>query len=141
MAETKKKKTAAKKPQTKKALATTVPAHVEKTLISELSILTKQVQRLRNSELLEVFKNPWKFMWFSLLKGLMLGLGTVLGASLLVGILVFILSKIQLVPVVGDFVQSVLKEIDVGNVVTREVPAPSDNIVIPASQALDNTTR
>ena len=129
MAETKKKKSP-KSPKKSPTQVIATPIAVEETLISQLTDLTKQVQRLRDSELLEVFKNPWKFMWFSLLKGLMIGLGTVLGASLLVGIVVYVFSKIQLVPFLGDFIQDVLEEIDVGNVVTREVPAPRDNLEI-----------
>jgi len=84
---------------------------VEKELAKEVKDLTTEIKKLKSMEFIQVFKHPWKFIWFSLLKGLMVGLGSVIGATLLVAIFIYILAKIQLVPIVGDFVESVLQEI------------------------------
>jgi len=100
-------KTAKVKRKSQQKLQTTV----DKDLVKDLRLLTKEVKRLKSMEFIKVFKNPWKFMWFSFLKGLMIGLGTVLGASVLVGMLVWTLSKIKLVPIVGDFIQDVIVEV------------------------------
>ena len=63
-----------------------------KELVTQLQILTKQVQNLRDSELVEIFKKPGKFLWFSFLKGLALGLGSALGATILLAFLIYLLA-------------------------------------------------
>jgi len=85
----------------------------EKEFAKELKELSKEVRKLKSMEFLQVFKNPWKFMWFSLLKGLMIGLGTVLGASVLVGFFVFALAQISFVPILGDFVEDIISQVQV----------------------------
>jgi len=90
----------------------------EASFAKEIKALTKQVQRLRDTELLHVYKKPWKFLWFSFWKGMMIGLGSVIGASLLVGIFMYLMGKVSLVPFLGDVVQDVLTEIDIQNIFT-----------------------
>ncbi len=90
--------------------------NVQKELTSELKQLAKEVKRLKSMELIQVLKNPWKFMGFSFLKGLMVGFGSVLGASVLVGLFVYLLAQVSLVPYVGDFVQEVVSQIQLEKV-------------------------
>lgn len=87
-------------------------AHNTLQLTHELSDLTKEVANLKNLEFMKVFKHPVKFMWFSFLKGLMIGFGSVLGASVLVALFVYILAQIKLVPFVGDFVEDIIDEVE-----------------------------
>ena len=92
----------------------------EKQLAKEIKELTKEVKKLKNLDFLRVFKNPWKFMLFSFLKGLMVGFGSILGASVLVGSFIFLLAQISLVPVLGDFVEDIISQIQVEERVTGE---------------------
>jgi hypothetical protein len=89
---------------------------IDKQLIKEMKSLSKEVRNLKNLEFVRILKHPWKFLWLSLLKGMMIGLGTVLGASVLVGVVIYILGQISLVPIVGDFVEEVLGQIQLGQV-------------------------
>ncbi|MFA5947703.1 MAG: DUF5665 domain-containing protein [Candidatus Gracilibacteria bacterium] len=100
-----------KKPQQSTQSAATI--QIEKELVKDLKTLTREVENLKDLEFIQVFKHPWKFIWFSLLKGLMVGFGSVLGATVVVALFVYILSQISLVPVVGDFVKEVIDEIQV----------------------------
>lgn len=88
-------------------------SQTEKELAKEVKELSKEICKLKDMEYMKIFKNPWKFMWFSFLKGLMVGFGSILGASVLVGVFVYILAQISLVPVVGDFVEKILTQIQV----------------------------
>ena len=45
------------------------------------------------------------------LGGLAWGFGTVLGATLVVGLVIFILSKLNSIPVIGDFISDILQGI------------------------------
>lgn len=108
------KKTAPKspaKPSGKSVAKSASQTRLEKELSAELKDLTKEVRKLKKLEFIQVFKHPWKFMGFSLLKGLMVGLGSVLGATVGVAIFVYLLSQISFVPIVGDFVEEIITEI------------------------------
>lgn len=88
----------------------------ERELVKEVKELSEEISRLKDMEYMKVFKNPWKFMWFAFLKGLMVGFGSILGASVLVGVFVYILAQISLVPVVGDFVEDIMTQIQAGQI-------------------------
>ena len=47
----------------------------------------------------------------NLLGGLAWGFGTVLGATVVVGIVIFILSKLNTIPIIGDFFSNILQGI------------------------------
>ncbi len=83
----------------------------ERELVKELKVLTKEVRNLQKMEFIKVFKHPFKYMWFTFLKGLMVGFGSVLGATVLVAIFIYLLAQISLVPIVGDFVNDVITQI------------------------------
>jgi hypothetical protein len=97
-------------PITKKTKTTRIEA--EKEMIGEVKELAKEIRRLKNADFLHVFKNPWKFVFYSFLKGLMMGLGSVLGATILVAMAIYLLTKVSWVPIIGDFVGDVAKQIE-----------------------------
>lgn len=88
---------------------------LELELSKEVKELTKEITNLKQLEFVKVLKHPWRLMGLSLLKGIMIGFGSVLGATVLVAFFVYILSQISLVPVVGDFVKDIIQEIQAGN--------------------------
>lgn len=98
---------------------------VELRLAKEVNLLTKEVTRLHDCEFLKVFKNPWKFIGFSFLKGLMLGLGTVLGATVLVAIVAYLLAQMRFVPIIGDFVEEVITHIETSG--SPQIKAPTES--------------
>ena len=94
---------------------TTKKLNAEKELAKEVKDLTKEVRKLKNLEFLRVFKHPWKFLWFSFLKGLMIGFGSILGASVLVGMFVYLLAQISFIPILGDFIEDIILQIEIEN--------------------------
>lgn len=53
--------------------------------------------------------NSWiRLIWFNLVRGLAFGLGSVLGATVLVSVLVYFLSQIDFVPILGDYANQIL---------------------------------
>lgn len=83
----------------------------ETQLAKEVAKLAKIIERLEDQKPFDIMSRPRKFMWFSFLKGLMAGLGSVIGATLLVALLIYILKQIQLIPLVGDFIGNILEYI------------------------------
>lgn len=86
---------------------------LDKQLVKEMRTLSKEVRNLKNLEFVKILKSPWKFLGLSLLKGMMVGLGTVIGASVLVGLFIYLLGQISFVPIIGDFVQDIISQIQV----------------------------
>ncbi len=85
----------------------------EKQVIKEMRSLAKEVKKLKDMDFLRVFSNPYKFMFFSFMKGIMVGFGSVLGASVVVGIFVFALAQISFVPYLGDFVEEIISQVQI----------------------------
>jgi Domain of unknown function (DUF5665) len=92
-------------------MATKSITKTEITLVKEVKELTKEVKSLKKLEFVKVLKHPWKYMWLSFLHGLMVGFGWVIGASVLVAMLIYILAQIQFVPYIGDFVTDIIDEV------------------------------
>ena len=53
-----------------------------------------------------------KILFNNFLGGLAWGFGTVLGATIIVAIVLFIISKLNTIPLIGDFISRVLHEIE-----------------------------
>ncbi|MEK7673128.1 MAG: DUF5665 domain-containing protein [Patescibacteria group bacterium] len=96
---------------------------LENELAKNVSELSKQVADIKNMEVIRILRRPFRLMWLSFLKGLMVGFGSVLGASVLVAIFIFILSKMSLVPYIGDQFQSIIDQLQLKQNTESEVPA------------------
>jgi len=94
--------------KTTEVLTGTDHLKAEKDLAKAVTEMTKQIQNLRDLEPLQILKRPWKLLWFSFLKGLMIGFGSVLGASVLITLLVYLLAELSTVPVLGSFLDKLL---------------------------------
>ncbi len=49
-----------------------------------------------------------KLIWFNFMRGLAFGLGSVIGATVLVSVLVYFLRGIDFIPIIGDWATEVL---------------------------------
>lgn len=104
-------------------------------LTREIKELTSEISRLKKMDFMQVFNHPVKFFFYSFMKGLMVGFGSVLGASVLVAIFIYVLAQIRLVPILGDFVQEVINQIQV-----EQSTNPSQNIKLPNSNSTNIPT-
>ncbi|MCK9186839.1 DUF5665 domain-containing protein [Candidatus Gracilibacteria bacterium] len=85
----------------------------EKELVKAVKEMSKQVETLRDMELLQVLKRPWKLLWYSFLKGLMIGFGSVLGASVLITIFVYLVAQLSTVPFVGNYIDKIFSSTEI----------------------------
>ncbi len=60
----------------------------------------------------KVHLSPARLMLNNFLGGLAWGFGTVLGATIVVATVLFILSKLNTIPLIGDFVSRILEQIE-----------------------------
>lgn len=84
---------------------------LEKELALEMKELAIEMRKLKSMEFVKFYKKPWKFVWYSFIKGVMVGLGTVLGASVLVAIVLYLFAQFSHVPLIGKFFQGLANQI------------------------------
>jgi len=84
-------------------------------LSKEVKALTKEIENLKELEFVKILKNPWRLMGLSFIKGVMVGFGSVIGATVLVALFIYLLSQISFVPIVGDFIKDIIQEIQINN--------------------------
>ena len=78
---------------------------------SEMKALAEALQELNDHRFVRIHNSTLALMWYQFLRGLAFGLGTVLGASALVSVLVLALSQIEFVPIIGDLATRIIEEI------------------------------
>lgn len=81
----------------------------------ELAALRAELQFLNTHRFVRIHNSFWRLMLFQFLRGLAFGLGTVLGATILVSIIVYSLSSIDFIPVVGEWARQIAEIITGSN--------------------------
>ena len=84
----------------------------DETLEFEVSKLRDEVARLNDHRIMRVNASTPRLLWFQFLRGLAFGLGSVVGATILVSALVYVLSSVDFVPVVGEWAAEVIRVIE-----------------------------
>ena len=73
--------------------------------------LESAVRKLSEHYFFRMNESVRTIIWFSLLRGLAFGLGTVLGATILVYVLVLFLSQIEFIPIIGEWSARIIEQI------------------------------
>ena len=74
--------------------------------------LYKAINSFKKHNFFKMYDSIWRLLAIYVLKGLASGLGWVIGATLLVSILTFILSQIEFMPIIGEWVSKLIQEIE-----------------------------
>lgn len=77
----------------------------------ELRALREEIARFNGHRFVKVQNSLGRMLFQALLRGMAVGLGTVIGASILVSVVVYVLSQIDFVPVIGDWAKEIAEEI------------------------------
>lgn len=85
------------------------PEEIMFKLHQQVQGINDQLESLNHHNLVVTYNSLPRFIWFSLLKGIAVGLGSVLGATVVLSALVFVLSQIEFIPVIGEWVTSILE--------------------------------
>lgn len=84
-------------------------------LSQEVAALRNEVQRLNSHRFILLHDSLWKLGLFQLYRGLAFGLGSVLGATILVALVVQMLSSVNFIPVIGDWAQQLIDHLNVAD--------------------------
>ncbi len=74
--------------------------------------LADALEELKEHNFMKIHESSWRFLYFNLLRGLAIGLGSVIGATLLVSILLTILAQIEFIPILGNYAHQVIEIIE-----------------------------
>lgn len=80
----------------------------------ELEALRAEIDILNNHRFVRAHDSWLGLIGYNFLRGLALGLGTVVGATFLVSVAVYFLSQIELVPIIGEWAKMIAEEIQNG---------------------------
>ena len=72
--------------------------------------LTQELERLNTYRSVTVHSSTWRLLSFQFMRGLAFGLGSVIGATLLVSTLVWWASQIEFIPVIGEWAAQLVEE-------------------------------
>ncbi|MBO6790653.1 MAG: hypothetical protein HRT60_08570 [Dinoroseobacter sp.] len=81
-------------------------------LAEEVDALRLEIAKLNDQRFLRSQATWFGLLWYNFLRGLALGLGSVVGATLLVSVLVYMLSSIDFVPVIGEWANEIIAVIE-----------------------------
>ena len=74
--------------------------------------LAEAIETLNDHSLMRIYSSSRRIIWTNFLRGLAFGLGSVIGASILVYITVQILAQIEFIPILGDWALRLISEIE-----------------------------
>ena len=80
----------------------------EKTLSESVANLAKIIKELQSKKYLQIVDNPKKFLFYNFISGIASGLGTVVGVSIVFAIIIWFLTKLTVVPHLGNWIIDLL---------------------------------
>ncbi|MGR3792811.1 DUF5665 domain-containing protein [Vannielia sp. SX4] len=78
----------------------------------EIVALREEVAKLNDHKFLRVYAQFWRLIAFQLLRGMAFGLGSVVGATVLVSILAYLLSQVDFIPILAEWAAELGVELD-----------------------------
>lgn len=77
-------------------------------LAAEIKLLRELLEKLRLQSYIQALLNTRRIMLMSFISGIMSGLGTVIGATLVLALLLYILGQLEVVPLIGNFIARIV---------------------------------
>jgi hypothetical protein len=88
-----------------------IMAEDNRRLKDEIRALHQELAQLRRHRMVRVYQSPVRALLFRFASGLAVGLGTVLGATVLLSLMIWALSQIEFIPIIGDWAVRIAQEI------------------------------
>jgi len=77
-------------------------------LHADLRALQKEMHLLNTHRFIRVHNSMWRLISYQFVRGLAFGLGSVIGATILVSLLAYSLSTIDFIPVIGEWAKEIV---------------------------------
>ena len=79
-------------------------------LSEELRALRAELQTLNRHRFVRIHNNMPRLLAFNFARGLAVGLGTVLGATVLLSLILWALSQIEFLPIIGEWASQIAEQ-------------------------------
>ena len=73
--------------------------------------IESELKQLNSQNIIQAYNSVPKLLSIQLLKGIAFGLGSVIGATIIVSALAYLLSQMEFIPIVGEWVKNIIEEI------------------------------
>ena len=80
--------------------------------MSDKETLTNAIRDLLDHKLLRDYSSTRRILWLNFLRGLAFGLGSVIGATILVYLTIQILAQIEFIPILGEWAVQLIEQIE-----------------------------
>jgi len=80
-------------------------------LTREVAALRREMARINAHRFVRLHDSPLRMIGFQFARGLAFGLGSVMGARILVSVAVYVLSGIDFIPIVGEWATEIARQI------------------------------
>lgn len=84
----------------------------EDSLAAEVRALRQEMARMREHRMFLIYQSVPKILLFRFAAGMAAGLGTVIGATVLLSLIVWSLSQIEFIPIIGEWAVRIAAEIE-----------------------------
>lgn len=78
----------------------------------DITRLAETLEKINSQTFFRIYNSIWRLLWVNFLRGLAFGLGSVLGATILVSVLILILHQIEFVPILGEWAVKLITEVE-----------------------------
>lgn len=82
------------------------------TLAAEVRALRQELTLLRQHRMFLIHQSVPRVLMFRFAVGMAVGLGTVIGATVLLSVIVWALSQIEFLPIIGEWSAQIARQID-----------------------------
>jgi len=76
--------------------------------------LASALARLATTRFIAMHNSIWQLLWINFLKGVALGFGTIVGATVVLWIVVSILSQMDFIPIIGEWAARLIEILEQG---------------------------
>jgi len=85
------------------------PDRTRETLGAEVRALREELTLLREHRMFVIYQSVPRVLLYRFATGMAVGLGTVIGATVLLSLIVWTLSQIEFVPIIGDWAAEIAR--------------------------------
>lgn len=87
------------------------PTNALPDLHADLKALKEEMQLLNTHRFVRIHNSMWRLISFQFIRGLAFGLGSVIGATILVSLLAYSLRSIDFIPIIGEWAKQIVEMI------------------------------
>lgn len=86
---------------------------LQQKLLKRIEDFSRQLEVLQLPEYVEYLRNPKKMLWINFLVGVARGVGVGVGATVIAALIIYTLSKLVTLPLIGRFFADIIKIVQV----------------------------